>query len=144
MTPLSLSISDRFSDGYEAEVIAHTERGFNYLGNPRPFISREGSYFTGAGEVYTDTPEWEAGLSGVKVIFEAKPFDFSGDYSMESLIERAVKNARPHCYGKLPRWVGVRDTFCYGSTTSANLCRHFGLDPWEEVEGCYSNEDREE
>lgn len=72
------------------------------------------------------------------------PFDFSGDYSMESLIERAVRNAQPHCYGKGPRWVGVRDVFGWGSATSAALCRHFGLDPMEEVEGCYPNEEGDE
>lgn len=72
------------------------------------------------------------------------PFQFVGDYSMENMIERAVKNARPKCYGKSPRWVGVMDTFHYGSTTSAQLCAHFGLDPWQEIEGCYPNEEAEE
>ena len=72
------------------------------------------------------------------------PFDFSGEYSMEKMIERAVINARPHCYGPLPRWVAVRDTFTWGSTTSAALCRHFGLDPHEMVEGAFPNDLPEE
>ncbi len=67
------------------------------------------------------------------------PFAFEGEYSMEKMIELAVRNARPHCYGMAPRWVGVRDTFLWGSTTSARLCLHFGLDPHEEIEGCYPN-----
>jgi hypothetical protein len=75
---------------------------------------------------------------------EKTPFQFVGNYSMEALIERAIRNARPHSYGKAPRWVAVQDTFCYGSTTSAQLCAHFGLDPWEEIEGLYPNEESEE
>ena len=70
-----------------------------------------------------------------------KQFSFEGEYSLEKLVERAVHMARPHCYRKLPRWVGVRDVFGWGSTTSTQLCQHFGLNPHEEVEGIYPQDD---
>jgi hypothetical protein len=82
-------------------------------------------------------------------ILEAQPtdpntFKFEGEYSLEKLVERAVRSAQPHCYGKLPRWVAVRDVFGWGSTTSAQLCRHFGLDPHEQIEGCFPNEEEQD
>lgn len=58
----------RFADGCEAEVIAHTERGFRYQGNSHPFIAREGSHFFGEGEIYTDTPEYRLGVWGFTVV----------------------------------------------------------------------------
>jgi hypothetical protein len=30
-------------------------------------------------------------------------------------------------------WVTVKDTFGFGSTTSCELCRHFGRDPYERL-----------
>lgn len=60
---------------------------------------------------------------------------FEGEYSPMAMVERAVRNARPRDAGKSPRWVAVRDTLAYGSTTSTLLCIHFGLDPHEEIEG---------
>lgn len=63
------------------------------------------------------------------------PLTFAGDYSLEKMVERAVRNARPHRTTEAPRWVAVMDVFAYGSTTSHQLCRHFGLDPYERVQG---------
>ena len=60
---------------------------------------------------------------------------FEGQYALEEMVRRAVTNARPRDFGKSPRWVAVRDTLAYGSTTSTLLCLHFGLDPHEEIEG---------
>lgn len=72
------------------------------------------------------------------------PLKFEGDYSFEEMVKRAVLNAKPHCYGTLSRWAAIQDTFHYGSTTSAQICIHFGLDPHEEIEGLYPNEETEE
>lgn len=63
------------------------------------------------------------------------PLKFEGDYSHAAMVERAVRNARPRDPGKHARWVAVMDTFAYGSTTSQQICIHFGLDPHEEIEG---------
>ena len=62
---------------------------------------------------------------------------FSDDpqYSPLAMVERAVRNAKPHRSGVSPRWVAVRDVFGYGHTTSVELCRRFGLDPFDMVEG---------
>lgn len=62
-------------------------------------------------------------------------FSFEGMYSLENMVKSAVIRARPRCYGKAPRWVAVRDAIGYGSTTSTKICRHFGIDPHEEIEG---------
>lgn len=59
----------RFDDGHEADVIEHTTRGFRYKGQPRPFIPRWGMSFTGEGEIYTDTPEYELMQSYPKPYF---------------------------------------------------------------------------
>ncbi len=66
-------------------------------------------------------------------------------YWPHAMVERAVRNARPHRTTKAPRWVAVKDVFGYGSTTSVELCRRFGLDPHERVQGakCHCEEDRE-
>lgn len=63
------------------------------------------------------------------------PLTFEGEYAPMQMVERAVRNARPHDPGKHPRWVAVHDTLAYGSTTSQQLCIHFGLDPHELVGG---------
>lgn len=57
------------------------------------------------------------------------------DYSPESMVERAVRNARPRECGDSPRWVAVMDTFGLGSTYAVELCRLHGLDPEEKVSG---------
>jgi hypothetical protein len=64
-----------------------------------------------------------------------KPSPSVQDYSLESMVERAVRNARPHKCGSSPRWVAVVDTFALGSTFAYELCRNHGLDPDEEVSG---------
>ena len=65
----------------------------------------------------------------------AELFSQSPEYAPLTMVERAVRNARPHRTSSAPRWVAVRDVFGYGSTTSVALCRRFGLDPHEEVRG---------
>jgi hypothetical protein len=50
------------------------------------------------------------------------------------LVERAVRAALPRrTRGYAPRWVAVADTLAMGSTTSALLCRRFGLNPDEHI-----------
>ena len=67
---------------------------------------------------------------------------FEGDgYSPIAMVERAVRNARPHRTTAAPRWVAVRDVFGYGSTTSTELCRRFGLDPHETVPGAHCDQE---
>lgn len=63
--------------------------------------------------------------------------DFSGNYSFEKMVERAVRNAKPRIAGDSPRWVAVMDTFATGSTTAYEICRHYGLDPNEKVLGIH-------
>lgn len=59
------------------------------------------------------------------------------DYSQESLVDRAVRNAKPHTAGEAPRWVAVGDVFALGSTYARELCRIHGLDPDEKVTGVH-------
>lgn len=62
--------------------------------------------------------------------------EFSGNYSHEKLVERAMRNAHPRKSGvSVERWVAVSDTFATGSTMSVELCHAFGLDPHEQVSG---------
>ena len=56
-------------------------------------------------------------------------------YAAEELVVRAIRNARPRKPGPSPRWVAVQDAFALGSTYSVALCRGFGLDPDEELDG---------
>ncbi len=59
----------RFADGWEAEVIAHTDRGFSCKGAPGRFSHpRLGYRSTGDYEVYTDTPEYRLGVWGFTVV----------------------------------------------------------------------------
>lgn len=60
------------------------------------------------------------------------------------MVERAVRNAHPREAGKHPRWRAVMEVFAYGSTTSQQLCIHFGLDPHELLDGpkCEACEER--
>lgn len=55
---------------HRAVVVEHTERGFKYKGEPRPFIARWGMSFTGEGEVYTDIPEWDYKVENKMIQFE--------------------------------------------------------------------------
>lgn len=55
---------------------------------------------------------------------------------IEELIGRAVRNARSRRHNKgvkHPRWVAVKDLLELGAGFSMELCRHYGLDPDEEV-----------
>lgn len=67
-------------------------------------------------------------------------FNESG-YTPLEMVERAVKNATPRDIYDCPRWVAVREIFGYGSTTSAQLCRHFGLDPHELLKSNHTHEE---
>lgn len=52
------------------------------------------------------------------------------------LLERAVRSARARDRRKgekHERWIGVMDAFALGSTYAMDLCRRFGLDPFEQV-----------
>jgi len=51
------------------------------------------------------------------------------------LIERAVRNSRPRNPGKSPRWHAVSVVFALGSTFAMELCRKYGVDPHEQIEG---------
>lgn len=57
------------------------------------------------------------------------------EYTHESLVERAIRNAKPRIAGDAERWVAVMDTFGTGSTVAIVLCRLYGLDPHEKVPG---------
>lgn len=70
-------------------------------------------------------------------------FGQSAQYSPLAMVERAVRNARPHRTTEAARWVAVRDVFGFGSTTSIELCLRFGLDPHERVPGIKCNCDED-
>jgi len=57
------------------------------------------------------------------------------NYTLDRLVENAIRNARPEDAGDAERWVAVRDTFATGSTVAVELCRAYGLDPFEKVHG---------
>jgi hypothetical protein len=56
---------------------------------------------------------------------------FEGEYETLLMVERAVVRSLPRWCHNQERWAAVKDTFGYGRNTSINLCRHFGLDPFE-------------
>lgn len=60
-----------------------------------------------------------------------------GDYTFESLVKRAIRNAKPSKAGDSERWVAVMDTFATGSTFAHDLCRFFELDPDKKVHGVH-------
>lgn len=61
----------RFSDGWEAEVTAHTARGFSCKGAAgRDTVPRLGYYSLGHEEIYTDTLEYRTGAWGFTVVKE--------------------------------------------------------------------------
>jgi hypothetical protein len=51
------------------------------------------------------------------------------------LVERAVRNARPRGTGKFVRWSAVGEAFGLGSTSSMALCKRFGLNPDDQIDG---------
>lgn len=48
------------------------------------------------------------------------------------LLKRAVTNARPR-KGRTVRWAVISDAFGLGSTYSIQLCRRFGIDPYQQI-----------
>lgn len=61
----------RFYDGWEAEVTAHTERGFSCKGAAgRDSVPRLGYYSLGLEEIFTDSPEYKSGVWGFEVVKE--------------------------------------------------------------------------
>lgn len=56
-------------------------------------------------------------------------------YSSHDLVKRAVRNAIPHTAGPSERWVAIGDTFAVGSTVAREICKTYGLDPHEYVDG---------
>lgn len=58
------------------------------------------------------------------------------------LVERAVRNAtRTRLAVNHLRWWYVMDVFAIGSTAAKELCRHFDLDPDEEIPGRQENDE---
>ena len=57
-----------------------------------------------------------------------------------SLVERAVRNAKPDGLGDAERWVAVRDSFGLGSTYAMQLCGRFNLNPHDQVRGVHCSE----
>lgn len=52
---------------------------------------------------------------------------------METMLRRAVENAAHNFSRSTYNWCAVQMVFGYGSTTSIELCKHFGIDPWKEL-----------
>jgi hypothetical protein len=48
-------------------------------------------------------------------------------------INQACSNQRTTDDEPTPRWAVVKKLFCYGSTTSASICRRYGFDPDEMI-----------
>ena len=61
--------------------------------------------------------------------------DLAGNlFKLDDLIRRAVRNARPRGIGGSEvRWSAVGDAFAVGSTVAVALCRHYGVDPHEQL-----------
>jgi len=57
------------------------------------------------------------------------------DISDTALVERAVRNARPRGCGKFARWSAIGETFALGSTSSIALCKRFGLNSEDQIDG---------
>lgn len=74
--PLNSLIRFR-SNGHEATVIEHTDRGFKYLlAHDYPFIPRWGLTFSGEGEVILDEKTsafWEADIEVISEFSEWPP-----------------------------------------------------------------------
>ncbi len=74
-------------------------------------------------------------MSETELDDEQRTIDFVDLYDPMRIIRSAIVNL-PRIYkgGKSTLyWVAVRDLFGYGSTTSQNLCRHFGINPHSEI-----------
>lgn len=56
-------------------------------------------------------------------------------FFQSELIERALRNARPHRTTPAKLWVAVKDIFAVGSTEAKQLCCAYGMDPYKEVGG---------
>lgn len=56
-------------------------------------------------------------------------------FEMDDLIRRAVRNARPRDPGVHVRWSAIEYAFGVGSTVAIALCRHYDMDPDEQIEG---------
>lgn len=61
--------------------------------------------------------------------------EWTGDYSDENMVRRVVLYCRNEDDAPLPRWAVVMRIFGTGSTTAADLCRRFGLNPDEMMPG---------
>lgn len=74
---------------------------------------------------------------------DAKPDGWT--WSFRDIVAKAMASVRPNRTTESPRWVAVCDTFGVGSTTSKEMCRFFGMDPYEKVSGvkCHNCEDEE-
>lgn len=57
------------------------------------------------------------------------------ELSDAELVARAVRNARPHGPGEFCRWVVMMETFGLGATYSVDLCRQYGLNPEDKLNG---------
>lgn len=55
--------------------------------------------------------------------------------TLKDFVRRAVRNARPRKPGDQIRWSAVSDAFALGSTSSIALCKQYGVDPHEYIEG---------
>jgi hypothetical protein len=55
-------------------------------------------------------------------------------YSAEQLVERAVRNPRTYREGGCYVWKAVAEIFKLGSTSAAELCEKYGVDPDEFLE----------
>ena len=64
--------------------------------------------------------------------------------TVNELVERAIRSARPRDPVPLPRWAAVSETFACGSTVAQHLCTAAGLDPDEDLPGiaCVHCEER--
>jgi hypothetical protein len=79
----------RFSDGYEALVTEHTERGFKCVGAPGRFSHpRLGYHSTGEEHVFTDIPE----ARDYEVVKQLTAWQQSGDVMREvDLLEELIQ-----------------------------------------------------
>ncbi len=64
-----------------------------------------------------------------------KTVELPENYTLDRLVENAIRNATPDEAGEADRWVAVRDTFATGATVAVMLCKAYGLDPFEKVHG---------
>lgn len=77
MTKPALNSLIRFrSNGHEATVTEHTDRGFKYLlAHEYSFIPRWGMMFSGEGEIFTDLDwyDWAANIEYIETFSEWPP-----------------------------------------------------------------------